>query len=494
MIAVILYRMQDAIYPLFTAEQSRIIDRRLITEFGYAGYDLMQRAGEAAYVALRRRWPMAQSLCVVCGSGNNGGDGLVLARLAHAAGLEVRVVMLGRGPHSGSEASLALADWLACGGRVESFAGTLPSTSLYVDGLFGTGLARAPQGEWAAAIEALEGRDVLALDVPSGLDADRGSAPGVTVRAALTVSFIVRKRGLYTGLGPDCCGETVFADLDVPPEAVARLAPAAFLRQGSRPLPPRPPSSHKGENGHVLLIGGAPGMSGAVRLAGEAALRTGAGLVTVATHPAHASFLNSGRWELMVRGISGENALAPLLAKADVLALGPGMGLDEWGDALWSRVTSESKPLVVDADGLNRLAKSPLCRDDWVLTPHPAEAGRLLGVSAAEVQLDRFAAVREISGRYGGVCVLKGAGTLVQAREEVTVCAAGNPGMATAGMGDVLTGIIAALMAQGLPPAEAAREGVCLHASAGDVAALKHGQRGLLAGDVAIEIPRLINP
>jgi NAD(P)H-hydrate epimerase len=484
--------MNDTPLPLYTADQARAVDRRAIDELGIPGYTLMQRAGQAAFEALQRHWPQARRLCAVCGSGNNGGDGLVVARLAQAAGLEASVVLLGNGPREGGEAALALIDWQAADGEVAAFEGKLPVADVYVDALFGTGLTRAPEGVWAQAIEAMAGRETMALDVPSGLDADSGAAPGVVVEAGLTVSFILRKRGLYTGVGPDCAGERLFADLGVPDSARDGIEAGAFLRQAPRSLPPRRRAAHKGDNGHVLIVGGAPGMSGAARLAGEAALRTGAGLVTVATHPQHAHWLNVGRWELMVRGIADPAELGKLIDGADVVAVGPGLGRDAWGRGLLQRVLDARCPLVVDADALNLLADMPSMRGDWVLTPHPGEAGRLLGCGTAQVQADRFGAVEELARRYGGVCVLKGAGSLVRADGFTMVCGAGNPGMATAGMGDVLTGVIAGLVAQGLAPADAAREAVCLHAATGDAAA-EDGERGLLAGDLIAHLRSLCN-
>ncbi|MBN2885609.1 MAG: NAD(P)H-hydrate dehydratase, partial [Chromatiaceae bacterium] len=231
--------------------------------------------------------------------------------------------------------------------------------------------------------------------------------------------------------------------------------------------------------------GGAPGLSGAARLAGEAALRAGAGLVTIATHPAHAVVLNLARPELMVHGVAHPADLDPLIERAGVIAVGPGLGRDDWGRALWERVCDEPRPLVVDADALNLLASAPRRGYTWVLTPHPGEAARLLAVSSAEIERDRFASVRALQARFGGVVVLKGAGSLIQpdADAPTALCHQGNPGMATAGAGDVLTGVIAALRAQGLEAGEAACAGVCLHAAAGDRAALA-GERGLIASDI----------
>jgi NAD(P)H-hydrate epimerase len=259
-------------------------------------------------------------------------------------------------------------------------------------------------------------------------------------------------------------------------------------------LRPRAADAHKGDFGHVLVVGGAPGMPGAARLAAEAAARSGAGLVSVATHAAHAAVLNNGRPELMVRAVDAPAQLADLLARATVVAVGPGLGRGAWGRALFEQVLESGLPLVVDADALNCLAADPLKRDDWVLTPHPGEAARLLQSASAAVQADRFAAVTELQARYGGVAVLKGAGTLVAGGGvPLRLCALGNPGMASGGMGDVLTGVIAALRAQGLAPLEAACSGVCLHAGAADALAATRGERGLLAGDLIPEIRRLLN-
>jgi len=260
-------------------------------------------------------------------------------------------------------------------------------------------------------------------------------------------------------------------------------------------LPPsRQRNAHKGHYGHVLVVGGDRGMSGAARLAGEAAARSGAGLVSIATRPEHAAMLSVTRPELMAHGVWDEHGLRKLLAGATVVAAGPGLGKSLWARTLLSVLLAEDRPMVVDADALNLLAQAPLRREHWVLTPHPGEAARLLGVSIEAVQADRFRAVVAIQARYGGVCVLKGAGSLVfpGAQQAVALCSAGNPGMASGGMGDVLTGMIAGLLAQGLAPRVAARLGVYLHAAAGDQAAAS-GERGLLAGDLMPGLQRLVN-
>ncbi|MBI5461258.1 MAG: NAD(P)H-hydrate dehydratase [Gammaproteobacteria bacterium] len=251
--------------------------------------------------------------------------------------------------------------------------------------------------------------------------------------------------------------------------------------------------AHKGDFGHVLVIGGQPGMSGAARLAGEAAARVGAGLVSIATHPQHAAVLNNGRPELMCHAVANAETLKPVLERASVLAVGPGLGQSDWARGLLATVWDTDVPMIVDADALNLLAQEPMRRDRWVLTPHPGEAARLLGCSTAEVQADRLAAVRHIQARYGGVAVLKGAGSLIADGSHCRVCSAGNPGMASGGMGDVLTGVIAGLYAQGLSLTESAAAGVLLHALAADSAAQRDGERGLLASDLLPELRRWVN-
>jgi len=258
-------------------------------------------------------------------------------------------------------------------------------------------------------------------------------------------------------------------------------------------LKPRERDWHKGLSGHVLVVGGDYGFFGAPRMAAEAALRVGAGLVSVATRPDNALTLNIGCPEIMCHGIEAADELAKLVEKADVIVLGPGLGQTAWAKALWSYVFATDKPLLVDADGLNILAQEKKQRANWVLTPHPGEAARLLGVTAAAIQQDRLAAAQQICERYDGVCVLKGAGSLITMVDRVpAICEEGNPGMASAGLGDVLSGVIGGLMAQRIPLDIAAKLGVCLHAAAGDMAA-KEGERGLLATDLMPYLHRLCN-
>jgi len=461
----------------------------------------MRRAGAAAYRLLRRRWPEATRLAIVCGPGNNGGDGWVVAELAQRDGLRPCVLACGDQQSLGPDAAAARAAALAAGVPVVT-AGAVPAhAQLVVDALFGIGLTREVCGEFRAAIDAINaagagGRPVLALDIPSGLHADTGMVLGAAVRADATITFIGVKRGLVTGAAAGYTGRLAFDALGAPASIFAAVpACARYLRYATLKglLPRRARDAHKGDHGHVLIVGGAPGYAGAARLAAEAALRAGAGLVSAAVHPACAAQLNAGRPEIMVHAVTDAAALAPLLRRASVVAIGPGLAQLPWSAELFAAVRDAPLPLVLDADALNLLARDPQRRDDWCLTPHPGEAARLLGVGTRDIAADRYAAAAALNARYGGVAVLKGAGSLVSSAEGgVDVIAGGNPGMASGGMGDVLTGVIAALRAQGLGPHDAARVGTALHAAAGDVAAAA-GERGLLASDLFGPLRRLVN-
>ena len=483
---------------LYTVAQVRAFDRAAIERYGIDGYVLMQRAAAAAFARLRARWPHARSVTVACGGGNNGGDGYVLARLARAAQFQVHLVSLDA-PRSGSDAARACADWIAAGGAVLGVDAPLPDADVLVDAIFGTGLTRAPEGAARHWIETLNtaARPLLALDVPSGLDADTGAVSGAAVCAAETVSFVAHKRGLFTGAAADHCGVVTLDDLGIPAAAFAGTKADAMLLDADALrawLPVRCNNVHKGTFGHVLAIGGDSGMAGAIRLAGEAALRVGAGLVSVATRGAHVTALNAARPELMARAVDGPQELDTMLDRATVIAVGPGLGQRAWGHALWYSALASGKPTVLDADALNLLARDAVALPaQCVLTPHPGEAARLLGCDAQTVAADRFAAVRALSRRFSAVAVLKGSGTLIAAPDgDVAICPWGNPGMASGGMGDVLTGVIAGLLAQGLDAWHAARAGVALHGLAGDAAA-RHGQAGSLAGDLFEPLRRLRN-
>ena len=493
--------MPEPVYiPLYTAAQVRELDRIAIEDHGIPGYRLMCRAGQALATLVAHAWPEVQQVCVLCGPGNNGGDGYVLARLLRESGCNVQVLALSDPGRLRGDALQAAEDYRVAGGDIQSFSGELPArVELFVDALLGTGLDRAVEGDYRLVIDRLNAHPapVLAADIPSGLHADTGRVLGVAVQAQCTLSFIGRKRGLYTGAGVQYAGRVGFDDLQVPADIYAgqvaevQLMPQAVLGPLSRP---RRADAHKGDFGHVLVVGGAPGMAGAARLAAEAAARCGAGLVSVATHTAHAASLNAGRPELMVHAVAQPADLKPLLGRASVVVLGPGLGQGDWSRQLLENVLDSGLPLVVDADALNLLARDPCTRNDWILTPHPGEAARLLGRSTAEIGADRFAAARELVARYRGVAVLKGAGSLIATSDApIRLCDRGNPGMASGGMGDILSGVLGALLAQGMAPFAAASAGVFLHAQAADLAAAAQGQRGLLASDLLPYLRELIN-
>lgn len=485
---------------VYTTRQVRELDRLAIEVFNTPGYLLMTRAAQAAFDATCTRWPHAQSVCVLCGGGNNAGDGYVFARLALAAGWRVNVQTLTPTNKLSGDAQRAYQDYLTATGTVSIFdpEQALPDCDLIIDALLGTGLQRAVSGAFAQAIAQINQHPaaVIALDIPSGLQADTGCVAGCAVRADLTVTFIAMKQGLLTSQARQYTGELQLAALGIADEVFLQVPTDQHIISQAdikSALKPRRRNAHKGSHGHSLLVGGTAGMSGAIQLASTAALRSGSGLVSVATHPTHAAWLNINRPELMVHAIESAQQLRPLLLRKTALGIGSGLGQDAWAQQLLLLTLEAELPLVIDADALNLLAGMNRRQANWVLTPHPAEAARLLVCSTVDVESDRVAAVRKLQQRFGGVCVLKGAGTLIASTQGVAYCNAGNPGMATGGMGDVLTGIITALLAQGLDTITAAQTGVQIHAVAADLAAQK-GERGLLASDVIGQLRTGVNP
>ncbi len=492
-----------ASHKLYTSRQVRGVDYAAIHEFDIAGYELMTRAAAAVVEHANTNFGSARRWLLVCGPGNNGGDGYVIARLATDAGIDVSVCSLVDPALLKGDAATAWADWHSTGGKLlawplkEDF-----STDLVIDAVLGTGISRSVEGEYLHAIRFINAIDCpkIAVDVPSGLNADTGCVMGEAVRAESTVTFVAQKRGMYTANGPDHCGSIVFDDLAIPKAAedsMARsLGEGGFLLEPgllAGMMKPRARNSHKGRFGHVLAVGGMAGMSGAIRLCGEAALRSGAGRVTLVTDPVHAAFINLGRPELMVKAVTGGTGLREILEPGHVVAVGPGLGLSQWAESLFQQCFDAATDLVVDADALNLLArrsnKAPLVRKNWVLTPHPAEAARLLDCEPAEIQQDRIAAAQTLASRFNACVVLKGCGTVIASIDgEYAICAAGNPGMATAGSGDVLTGVIAALLGQGLSCWQAALAGVLAHAEAGDLAATRLGETALIAGDITAHL------
>lgn len=492
--------MQCLPTKIYSVASVREIDRAAIEDHAIAGYTLMKRAGAAAVGAARSKFPDAKRWQVICGSGNNGGDGYVVARLAARDGIAVSVLTLVEPDSLTGDAATAYADFAAEGGVVAMWAGALDGDAdLLVDAVLGSGLERDVDGAFADAVKAINAHParVHAMDIATGINGDTGAVMGCAVKADLTTTFVGLKAGLFLGRGPNFCGEISFAGLDI--DDAARSGVAALYRRVdddllAQALPPRARGAHKGDFGHVLVVGGGPGMPGAARLCGEAALRSGAGRVSIATHPENAALIAATRPELMAHGVSSAAELKALLANVDVVAFGPGLGQTDWARKLYDVLAEDERPAVWDADALNLLAANPRIAENRVITPHPGEAAKLLGIDSNEVQADRPAALRALSEKYGGVTVLKGAATLTCSDSGLPfVCTAGNPGMATAGMGDVLAGVIAALLAQGLSLATAATAGVEVHARAGDLAAAAT-ERGLLASDVINALRAVVNP
>ncbi len=485
---------------LYSTAQVRALDAHAIKGLGIPGYTLMKRAGEGALRFLRSRWPMAHRIVIVCGGGNNGGDGYVVARFAHAAGLAVTVLAAIPPEQLRGDARLAYEDFKNSEGQIHAFDSALFSEGdVIVDALLGTGLRGAVREDLGRVIREINssGRPVFALDVPSGLDSDTGMPLGDTVRADCTITFVGLKTGLFIGDGPEFAGTVYFDDLEITPPPAVEFKPGLERIVDSeiqRALPRRPRAAHKGNFGRVLIVGSGSGMPGAVRLSGEACLRVGAGLVTVAVAPENVPAISAGRPELICLQLTNVSVLSEAIDKAEVIAIGPGLGRTQWAREALHAVLASDKPLVVDADALNLIAEAGIeARDNWILTPHPGEAGRLLDIGTEQIQADRLAALDHLVERYGGTVVLKGAGTLVGTREKTpALCERGNPGMASAGTGDVLTGAIAGILAQCRDNWLAARVGVLVHAMAGDAAA-RTGERGLLASDVARELHHCVN-
>ncbi|MEE3110622.1 MAG: NAD(P)H-hydrate dehydratase [Pseudomonadota bacterium] len=491
----------SSLRPLYKATQVRELDQRTIAG-GIESFALMQRAASSAWHSFRSRWPQARSVTVLCGGGNNGGDGHVLAALAMQSGLKVqRLSLKPRDALSGDVARAAELATAAGVGFEEWHPHTTLAGEVIVDALLGTGLSGEVEGSIKQAIKAMNtaSQPVLALDIPSGISADTGAMLGTAVEATCTVTFIGDKIGLHTGDAPAYTGDIDFRPLGVKAQAFFDIPPTAWRLDDAllgEAFTPRSRTSHKGSLGHVLVMGGAPGFGGAALLASQAAARLGAGKVTLATAHEHITASLVRCPEVMALAVRGGADAADLPASADVVVIGPGLGQESWGQAMLQSALKASSPLVVDADALNLLASRwpDLRRDNWILMPHPGEAARLLGCSVSDVQADRPEAARALQRARGGIVILKGAGSLIAGPSGLVVCPYGNPGMASGGMGDVLSGMLGALVGQFNSLEQSAWLGVMTHALAGDEAAKAAGERGLLASDLASYARVLINP
>jgi len=496
----------DAV-TLLDSRESRQLDRLAIERGSEPSIRLMSLAGRALHAVIRQHWPRASSMTIVCGKGNNAGDGWVLAGLARSRGWKVRVLHAFPLDRMRGDAATAR-DWAQA--RDVEFAPMNAQRldgDILVDALLGTGLRGTVSQPLSRAIKMMDSapQPVVSVDIPSGLDADTGAVRDSAVCADLTVTFIAVKRGMITGLGPDFCGRIWVADLDIP-EAVRAEGPRGLplLRfgKGDLGLPgKRRRTAHKGDCGRVLVTGGDHGLGGAAILAAESALRAGAGLVTLVTRPEHTTAVLARRPEIMVHGSTDPQVLSELVTTADVLVCGPGLGQSSWGYQLLNMALNSEARLVLDADALNLLADDDDLRsllktrsETTILTPHPGEAARLLGCSPADISKDRFAALDRLLEATAAWVVLKGAGSLIGSPDTgcIGVCGQGNPGMATAGMGDVLSGLLGGLWAQYPEPTVALQLGVCAHAAAGDRLAAKVGEHGLLAADVAAHASQVL--
>ncbi len=488
---------------LYTAQQVRELDRIAIQDRGIPGIKLMKAAGRTVFDEIDHRWPGAP-ITVFCGVGNNGGDGYIVAALALENRVPVELIQVAPPEKLSGDGRTAYEYAQSVGVPMVPFSDCLDlQVGVIVDALLGTGLSGEVREPFAQAIRLINhsGLPVVAVDMPSGLSSDTGAAAEPTVDAEVTVTFIGLKQGLYTGRGPALCGDIIYNSLSVPSDIFDHVQPTATqLQLGELMMrfPPRHRDAHKGDFGHVMVIGGDTGLGGAAAMAAEAALRTGAGLVSVATRPEHVSAILARRPELMVKGVSSGQELNPLLGSPTVLVVGPGLGRSPWSEQMLQQAVAAGLPMVLDADALNiisggRVVPNPESTN-WIMTPHPGEAARLLGITNAEVQADRFSAVRALQKKFNCPVMLKGVGSLVciAAENPVGLCTAGNSGMASGGMGDVLSGIVGALLAQRLPSEIALPLGVCLHAEAADRAAIG-GERGLLATDLFEPLRQLVN-
>jgi NAD(P)H-hydrate epimerase len=501
-----------------TAAEMRAMDRWTI-DHGTPGTVLMERAGAGATRVLRARWRKPGGPVVVCcGKGNNGGDGFVVARHLRNARIGAEVWLAGRRDDVRGDAAEMLARWrgavttIESPGQVEALQRRLARAGVVVDALLGTGLNAPVEGTLAAVIDAINtaARPVLAIDIPSGLSADSGQVLGTAVRADTTATFAFPKLGQVFHPGAGLCGPLDVIDIGIPPEAVAAVQPRVRLLEAAqvgRSLPRRAQDAHKGSFGHVLVVAGSRGKTGAALLSAEGAARAGAGLTTLAVAGTLLPVVEGRVREVMSEplpdGADGTAALGDgtavdrLLAGRTVVVCGPGLGQSDDARALVHHLVRHVRvPLVLDADGLNAIAGTTVLRDrpaPTVVTPHPGEMARLLGSSTADVQTDRLAAARRFAAEHGAVTVLKGARTVIVGPEGAgAICPTGNPGMASGGMGDVLAGIVGGLLAQRLEPFVAACFGVFAHGAAADAVVAGRGTVGLLAGDLLAELPPTI--
>lgn len=497
---------------LFLSQQVREIDSSAINTHGIEGFLLMSRAAQFSFDVLLARFPEAQHITVLCGSGNNAGDGYILAALAKQHGLETRILYLsspdklqGDAKKAYQQCSLAKVNCFPF--TEDSLSGEL-SNHVIVDALLGTGLNAPVRGSYADAIKAVNESNahILAIDIPSGLHADTGVVMGCAIKADYTATFIALKLGLFTGFGRSFSGTVCYDSLEVPENIIDEQSPVALklcLSDLLKQLPLRPHHFHKGDCGHTLIIGGDQGYGGAVMMAAEAALRCGSGLTSVITHRENCPPLLSRTPEVMATPADDTIKVDKLISGATVIVIGPGLAQAAWSEKMLQKVIGLDKPVIMDADALNILGTKshwldmmePAVKLNRIYTPHPGEAARLLSLESAKlIQNNRVAAIKGLSELLQGHILLKGSGSLVASpNQSINLCPYGNPGMASGGMGDVLSGVIGSLVAQGLELDYALNLATALHAFAADLAAKQNGERGLCATDLISVIRQVLN-
>jgi NAD(P)H-hydrate epimerase len=499
-------------HKIVSSEQVRAIEPKAAHLAGCSMFALMQRAGEAAFQLLIQEWPKAHNIIIVAGNGNNAGDGYVLATLAKQQGMNVVVECQQPERELAGDAKQAQSEWKTLGGETIEFAKLdYGKFDVLVDAILGTGVSGEVKTTFQTVIQKVNQTDipVLSMDLPSGMQANTGQALPLCIKADVTITFVATKPGLVSGIGKEFCGKLTFADLSVGTAFFSLAQSEAQLVEWQmlKPLQARPVHGNKGTFGKLLCIGGNRGMAGAIRLSAESALRCGVGLVKVYCHASSSLSISAGRPEIMLT----HKELEAALNWCNCIVIGPGLGQDDWAhqqfSSLLTHLKHHPKPLVIDADGLNLLAAMTDDADTQntldqlpalVLTPHPGEASRLLNCNITKIENDRYLAGKNIAQKYKSTCVLKGAGTIIQTNgahqlPQYWVCKGGNPGMATAGMGDLLTGVIGAFLAQGFDAKKAAIYGVCAHAEAGDRVAIQYGQRGMITSDLLQPLRAIVN-
>lgn len=506
---------------LVTAQQIKNIDRRAIREFGIPGTVLMENAATAILAEMERFFDglSGVKIGIICGKGNNGGDGMALARRLRIRGVPVRVALLAPFSAFSGEAKVNLSILrkmdveILPNANSRALADIMEWSDILVDAMLGVGLSAPLKGAYAQAAMMLNisGRPVVAVDIPTGINADTGAMMGSAVRADLTLTMALPKRGLVLHPGASYAGQVRVADIGIPAEAIDKEnITVHLLDRGSvwGAFRKRESDTHKGDYGHLMVIAGSLGKAGAAAMAAKGALRSGAGLVSVAAPMGLVPVIQQQVFEAMcipsaesidgTLGIGAEEELIKAAGRMTACAVGPGLSTHyETVQTIRGFIQRLTLPLVVDADGINALAGSldilKRLKAPAVLTPHPGEMGKLLGVSSNDVQKDRIGIASDFAKHYNVTLVLKGAGTVIASPAgDVFINSTGNPGMATAGTGDVLTGMIGGLLAQGYPEVQAACLGVYLHGLAGDLAAKEKGETSLVAGDMIEKIPEAI--